>query len=101
MASLVTLKNEIHIANCSTLNTLKAEADAFVVANSTLLNYARNHWYREYNRRKFFLCQRNDMISPYDGGFRPTTYTPSVSNVLLLEDGTDLLLEDGTNILLE
>lgn len=43
------------------------------------------------------------MITPYDAGFRPIGYSPSVSSsFLLLEDGvSDVLLESGDKVILE
>lgn len=82
--------------------TLKSAADSYVVADPLLLNYYNNHVYRVYNQRRFFEAAGDSMISPYDGGFRPTSYSPSSSSShILLEIGDDLLLESGDYFLLE
>lgn len=77
MATIGTIKNEMHIADCAQLSVLKAEADQMAIDNPTLLLWFRHHVYREYNKRKFLYCGGADMISPYDAGFAPTSYTPS------------------------
>lgn len=101
MVTVASIKNEIHVADCSDLNTLKSEADSFVASYPTILDYAINHWYREYNRRKYLYCGGADMISPFDAGFRPIGYLGL--DPFLLEVGTSesILLEDGTPLLLE
>lgn len=78
--------------------TLRAAADDYVAADPTLLNYYNHHVYRVYNMRRFFEAGGASMITPYDGGFRPTTY--SLPH-LLLENGDNILLESGGAILLE
>lgn len=102
MASLSELKNKIHIAPCADLESLKDQVDEYIIENPGLINYAIEHPYREYNRRKFYLCAGDGMITPYDAGFRPTSYTPSTGgSYILLEDNTEILLENGDNLLLE
>lgn len=102
MATIGTIKNEIHVATGADLVTLKNEADVIAVATPAHFPWLLHHVYREYNKRRFFYSAGSDMITPYDGGFTPISYTPAAGgDVLLLESGDDVLLEDGDNILLE
>ena len=83
--------------------TLKSAADAYVTADSSLLNYYNHHVYRVYNQRRFFEAAQDSMITPYDAGFRPVSYSPSasLSSAMLLESGDYILLENGDILLLE
>jgi hypothetical protein len=98
-----TIKQRIHIASCAELADLLTEARGYVADNPSLENWFRIHFFKEYNRRNYFLCGGGAMITPFDGGLKPTGDLGSAetSDALLLEDGTDLLLEDETQILLE
>ncbi len=76
MATVGTIKDEMHVATCAQLLTLKTEADAMVQADPTQLAWFLRHIYREYNKKRFFECGGTSMITPYDGGFTPTSYSP-------------------------
>lgn len=97
MATISSIKNDMHVASCAELATLKAEADAFVSADPTLLSWFLDHVYREYNKRILLECPLGTPITPTDSGLRPIGYDPS-GGFLLLEDGGYLLLEDGGKI---
>lgn len=102
--AISTIKQRIHTASCSDLADLLEEARGYVEANPSLENWFRIHFFREYNRRNFFLCGGGAMITPFDGGLKPTGdlgATTGDGSAILLEDGTDLLLENGDPILLE
>ena len=101
MASIAEYKNRIHVADCSTLDSLKEEVDDLVISSPSLLNYAINHPYREFNKRKMLICQGSGMITPYDAGYRPINYVPSAGSRILLESGDFILLESGDKLLLE
>lgn len=101
MATIATIKNEIHRANCAELDTLYSEAQSLLAANPSLENYFRIHVFKEYNRRKFNLCDGVGMLTPFDGGLKPMGLILSTIDTILLEDGTEILLEDGTALLLE
>lgn len=102
MATLATIKNEIHRASCAQLDTLLGEAQSLLASNPSLENWMRTHVFKEYNRRKFKLCGGVGMLTPFDGGLKPlgTLYSGDPS-YLFLEDGTNILLEDGSELLLE
>lgn len=101
MATIATIKNEIHRANCSELDSLLSQAQTLLASNPSLESYMRTHVFKEYNRRKYKLCGGAGMLTPFDGGLKPLGTIASSSSTILLEDGTGILLEDGTNILLE
>ena len=102
MASISEFKNRIHIANCADLDTLKSQIDSYVTDNPSLLSNAIQHIYREFNKRKYKICGGIGMIEPYDAGFRPTSYTPSIgAGYILLENDAEILLENGENLLHE
>lgn len=101
MATVATIKDEMHIASCAELLTLKTEADQMVVDTPDLYNWFIHHVYKEYNRRRFLYCAGTDMIEPYNGGFVPIGYSPSVGNSVLLENGNYVLLENGDFLILE
>lgn len=99
-----TIVQRIHRASCSEMADLLTEARGYVDANPSLENWLRIHFFREYNRRNFFLCGGSAMLTPYDGGLKPTGTLVSeveVYSAILLEDSTDILLEDGYPLLLE
>lgn len=103
MATLATIKNEIHRAACAELDTLLTEAQTLLVQNPSVENWMRIHVFKEYNRKKFNLCGGAGMLTPFDGGLKPlgSLSGSGGTNSLLLEDGSYLLLEDGSEILLE
>lgn len=102
MATVSTIKDEMHVASCSELLTLKSEADQMVSDYPELFGWMLHHVYKEYNKKRFFECGGANMISPYDGGFIPVDYTPFPSaSALFLENNDYILLEDGDFILLE
>lgn len=101
MSAISSIKNRIKQAAPSELSSLLSEAQSLLAANPSLDNYFRIHIFKEYNKRAFKVGAT--MLTPYDGGFRPSgdvSGSPS-SNLLLIEDGTSLLLFDGTEFLLE
>ncbi len=101
MATLATIKNEIHRASCAQLDTLLVEAQSLLASNPSVENWMRVHVFKEYNRRKFKLCGGVGMLTPFDGGLKPTGSISGSGSAILLEDGTSILLEDGTELLLE
>lgn len=101
MPSISEFKNLIHVADCGELDSLKEELDTLVAGNLDMLNYAIQHPYREFNKRKKIICNGSGMITPYDSGYRPIGYIPDTGSYILLEDGSYLLLENSDKILLE
>lgn len=64
------LLSRIHKATCAELAALKTEAEGYILANASYIPYFINHWGRELNRRRFFLC--GTKFYTCDGGFRPS-----------------------------
>ena len=103
MSTISSIKNDMHVASCAELATLKTEADAFVAIYPDLLPWFIDHVYREYNKRISLECPLGTLITPMDAGYRPVDYNPisGSSPALLLESGGYILLESGGKILLE
>jgi hypothetical protein len=100
-----TLQSRIHRASCSELTTLLAEIEEVVTTYPTLVNYALNHWYREYNKRRLNNCSGADMIEPHDAGLRPLelpSFAPLTTDVVMaLENNDWFALENGNLIGIE
>lgn len=71
MATIETIKQEMHTASCAQLDVLLLEAQALLVSNPSLSVWFNNEVFREYNKRKFNNCGGVGLITPHDAGFRP------------------------------
>jgi hypothetical protein len=77
MATAASIASEMHAAfSASGLDALKAEADVMAAAHPEYLQFFRSQVYREYNKKKALYFNNSGIITPYDGGYTPYSYTP-------------------------
>ena len=95
----MSLLHTIHIASSGDLSSLRTDIDDAYTSGAYTLHEVQDRLGREYNKRCFALGATPSLISPYDAGLRPTSYSISSSDLLLI-DGGDLILIDGDDMIL-